>query len=125
MSNSMLIFFGGILHIAFVIFHLLFWRLFKWKRDLRSLSPVNRSVMPVMNICLIIVFLTNALLSLLYTNELLTTDLGKIILLSISVFWLIRLVLQFLYFNFRTNVSIGLIIAFLTLTIFYIIPVFE
>jgi len=39
-----------------VVFHLLFWRVFNWKDDLRSLSFLNKQTMQVLNLCLTIMF---------------------------------------------------------------------
>ena len=30
---------GGIFNLCFAVFHLCFWRLFRWKEDLASLTP--------------------------------------------------------------------------------------
>jgi hypothetical protein len=46
MSNlaEVSLFAGGIFNLGFTVFHLFFWKLFDWKKDLASLTPVNRSV---------------------------------------------------------------------------------
>lgn len=43
--NESLITVGEIYCIAFAGFHLLFWRIFDWAKDLRSLSFLNRAIM--------------------------------------------------------------------------------
>ncbi len=57
MDMELLIKLGGIYYIILIVFHLLFWRIFNWQEDLRSVSFINRSTMQVMNIFLIFVFL--------------------------------------------------------------------
>jgi hypothetical protein len=62
---------GGLFGLGFFIFHIFFWKLFDWKKDLGSLTPINRGVMPVLNLCLMICFLIFAYVSLFHTEELL------------------------------------------------------
>ena len=64
---------GGFYNIALVVFHLLFWRLFNWDEDLRSLSFINRATMQVMNLSLVVVFALFAYLSLVHSYELFAT----------------------------------------------------
>jgi hypothetical protein len=123
MNTYLLLTIGGILHLSVAVFHLLFWHLFKWKIDLKSLSPINKSVMPVMNICLIIYFLMNAFISFFYPDELINTNLGVSISTFITFFWLVRTVLQFIYFDYKKPVSILLIIIFISLTLIYASPI--
>jgi len=47
----------GILNVALVVFHLALWRLFRWGTELGKVSPINRGVMQVLNLCLMFVFL--------------------------------------------------------------------
>lgn len=118
-----LIFIGGFFHFGFVIFHLFFWKIFKWKKDLKSLLPVNRAVMQIMNICLIFIFFIIGSISLFHVDELLTESLGRVFLISVSGFWFLRLILQFVYFGIRRTLSIILSVLFLLGSIIYIIPV--
>lgn len=59
---------GGFYNLGFAIFHLMFWRLFRWKRDLSSLTFINRSVMQILNLCLTFVFLLMAYISFFNTS---------------------------------------------------------
>jgi len=47
--KEMLVIAGGIFNIGFAIFHIFFWRLFGWKKDLSTLNYVNRNIMQVLN----------------------------------------------------------------------------
>ncbi len=69
MSESLIIF-GGFFHLGFVVFHLFFWRLFKWRKDLASLNFINRAVMQILNLCLIFVFLAAGIISIFYAHDL-------------------------------------------------------
>ena len=113
---------GGVYNLAFAIFHFLFWRLFRWKQDLPNLAPVNRAIMQVLNIRLIYVFIGFAYISFFFTNELISTRLGRQILLFIAVFWIMRAGEQKIFFELRNRVSIALFIFFLCGGVIYLLP---
>ena len=46
----MVIFICGIHSIVFAIFHVLFWKLFNWKTDLKKITYTNRPIIQTMNI---------------------------------------------------------------------------
>lgn len=97
---------AGLYHLALAAFHLAFWRLFAWPRDLRHLQPVNRAIMQVLNISLTFVFLFAAYLALFHAPPLLTTDLGRALLAGGTLFWLLRAAQQVLFFRLRHPASI-------------------
>jgi hypothetical protein len=113
---------GGIFHFGFAIFHLFFWHLLHWKKDLASLTVINRAVMQILNLCLTFVFFVVAYISIFFSNELITTSLGKVILISISIFWLFRLIEQIYFFNIKKRFSIILSILFLIGSVIYLVP---
>ena len=122
MKNTLLIV-GGFYHLGFAIFHLFFWRLFNWEKDLTSLTIINRAVMQILNLCLTFVFIVVAYISVFYSTEMLSTNLGKVIIASISLFWLIRFVEQLYFFGLKKLFSIILTILFVAGFIIYLIPV--
>jgi hypothetical protein len=122
MSETLIII-GGFFHLGFVVFHLFFWRLFKWKKDLSSLNFINRAVMQILNLCLIFVFLAAGLISIFYAHDLVFTSLGKVLIISISVFWFIRLIEQIVYFGLTKKLSVILSALFALGSIVYIVPI--
>ena len=92
---------GGVYCIAFVVFHLMFWKIFDWKSDLRGLSFLNRAIMQVLNLSLTFAFFIFAYVSLLHAPELLSTPLGRALLVLIALFWLARAAMQVLFFKLR------------------------
>jgi hypothetical protein len=122
MSETLIIF-GGFFHLGFVVFHLFFWRIFKWRKDLSSLNFINRAVMQILNLCLIFVFLTAGLISIFYAHDLVFTSLGKILIISISAFWFIRLIEQIIFFGFRKKLSVILSVLFALGSIVYLVPI--
>ncbi len=121
--NETFIIAGGIFNIAFVIFHIFFWRLFDWKNDLVSLSFINRNVMQVLNLSLTFVFLIFAYLSLFHTHELLSTDLGRSVLILISIFWFFRAIEQVVFFTLKKRLSLLLFMIFILGGFLYGVPV--
>ena len=113
---------GGIYNIVFVVFHLLFWRIFNWGEDLWSLSFLNKAIMQVVNLCLTFVFGIFAYISLVHSAELLTTPLGKGLLLLMAVFWFFRTILQAMFFKLKHWGSIAFMGFFFIGGVLYGIP---
>jgi len=121
-SSEFIILIGGIYNLGFAIFHLFFWRLFQWKKDLPKLTFINRSVMQILNLCLTFVFLLMAYISFFYVSELRQTNLGKTLLIGFSLFWFLRMIEQVIFFGMRNSISIVLTIIFLLGSVIYLIP---
>jgi len=120
--SEVMILIGGFYNLGFAIFHLLFWRLFRWKRDLSSLTFINRSVTQILNLCLTFVFLLMAYISFFNTSELIQTNLGKALLVGFSLFWFLRMIEQIIFFGIRNLISIALTLVFLFGCVIYLIP---
>ena len=120
--SGVMILIGGFYNLGFAIFHLMFWRLFRWKRDLSSLTFINRSVTQILNLCLTFVFLLMAYISFFNTSELIQTNLGKALLVGFSLFWFLRMIEQIIFFGIRNLISIALTLVFLFGCVIYLIP---
>lgn len=118
------LFAGGIFHLVIAIFHLFFGRIFHWKEDLASLTRVNRAIMQILNLCLTFLFLVITFVSFAHPTELISASLGRTILASIALFWVLRLILQFVFFGVRHRVSNLFIIIFAVGALLYLIPFF-
>jgi heme/copper-type cytochrome/quinol oxidase subunit 2 len=94
---SILLIAGGIYHLFFAFFHIFFWRVnfLNWQEELPHMSPINRSVIQMLNIAVIVFMFLIAYISLEYYSELLTPGLGRALLLGTSFFWLTRLIGEF------------------------------
>lgn len=82
---------------GFAAFHALFWRLFGWPATLRDTTLANRAIVQIANVQLILVFVAIGTLCLAFPRQLTSTPLGKALLASMSLFWLTRLVGQFVW----------------------------
>jgi hypothetical protein len=92
--------------LALALFHLGFWRVFRWNEELPKLHPANRGVVQVLNLMLVFVFLSWAALLVLLAHELTSTVLGRALVAVMLAFWLLRAVLQPVFwasFKWKTN----------------------
>lgn len=120
-SSRLLLWIGGIYHLGFAVFHLFFWRLFRWQQDLAHLLPVNRAVMQILNFCLIFIFLLFAWISLVHPTELLLTGLGRAVRAGIALFWFLRTIEQVHFFGLRNRVSMIFTLVFLAGGMLYLL----
>lgn len=115
---------GGVYCIALVVFHLLFWRIFKWPEELPRLSSLNQAIMQVLNLSLTFVFVIFANLSIFHADELLHTGLGRSILGLISIFWLLRATQQVVFFRLKHWISWAFLVWFIIGALIYGVPLF-
>ena len=98
---------GGAHSLAFALFHMAFWKLFRWPETLRTATVANRAILQILNLRLIYVFLGIAVLCFVFTDELHTTALGRALLLGMSLFWVGRTIEQFIFLRVnRTMVHV-------------------
>jgi len=122
MSSETAIYLGGIFNLVFAVFHLSFWRIFNWQKDLKDIRFVNRAIMQILNLCLTFVFFIFAYLSFSFTFDLLITRLGHSILISISLFWFMRAFMQIAFFGLKNKLSTILFVLFLCGGFIYMYP---
>lgn len=115
---------GGVLWMICFAFHVFFWKLFAWRRDLESVMKVNKSIIQVLNLCLMLCFLIFAYISLVHTDELLTSSLGKSLVAGMALFGLCRFVMHFFYFDLRLFRSKLVLFGALLIGFVYTIPLF-
>jgi hypothetical protein len=118
-----LIYIGGVYHVVLAVFHLAFWKLFRWKTSLRSLNELNRGVIQILNIHMTLVFIAVAYLSFAHPDELLASPMGRCILVAVSLFWLARAANQIVFFGLRNTLSIALFLLMLAAAGIYLYPV--
>jgi hypothetical protein len=116
---------GGALHAGWAVFHLFFPRLFGWRRALAGWDPVNRGVYQVLNLCLTFYFAAASYLSLAFAPELLQDGLGRKLTAVFGAFWLLRLALQFRFFQAAQPVSLLLSLMFAVTSGAYLYPLMQ
>ena len=119
---KILILIGGFLWLAVFVFHIFFWKLFRWKKDLGKLTETNKAIMQVLNLCLMLCFLIFAYISIFQSEELLTTSLGKSLLIGMFLFAFFRVIEQFIFFDLKNIRSKIFLLAALLGAGLYLIP---
>jgi hypothetical protein len=91
---------AGVLLLALVALNLYVPRRFEWKRELAALSLLTRQVFWVHAAFICLVLAMFAALALLYTPDLLApTPLARAVLAAVAVFWFLRLLTQWLVYD--------------------------
>lgn len=85
----------GALLIILAMGHVIFPRYFKWEKELKALSLINRQMMVIHTLFIAITVFLMGLLCLTSSEDLINTYLGKRICLGLGLFWTIRLIVQF------------------------------
>jgi len=119
---------GGFHSLFFAVFHCLFGDKLHWKSQLAKLDNTNNAVMQILNLRIIFVFGFHAFLCFYFPNELLTSGLGKAVLLGSSLFWIGRTVEQFWFRKLEPitdPISIFLTVLFVLGSVLYLVPLYN
>ena len=122
MNKTLLLDLCGIYNLAFAIFHLFFWKIFKWKEDLRKNSVGNRAIIQILNIRLIYIFLLMAFIYFVYPQQLMETELGLVLLIGFLGFWVGRTVEQFIFLRIKSKMVTILTIVFFFGIFIHLLP---
>jgi hypothetical protein len=122
-TKEIFIFLGGIHSLGFVAFHILFWRIFRWHTELAKTNLATRAIIQILNLRLIYLFLLMAFICFFYAKDLINSDLGKIILIGFSLFWLGRTIEQFIFLRINNQMIHLLTFFFILGTIIFLMPI--
>lgn len=89
----------GWLLVTISLLHLFFPKYFEWKKECSSMSQINRQMFYIHSYFIALTLLLMGVLCLTSAAELINTSLGKRISLGFGIFWLIRLVVQFVGYS--------------------------
>jgi hypothetical protein len=89
----------GMLLVALASLHIVFPKYFNWDKELKSLSLINQQMMTVHTFFVAFTVFLMGLLCLTCSNELIETSLGKKVSLGFGVFWMVRLLIQFVGYS--------------------------
>ncbi|MCL5127599.1 hypothetical protein M4I23_04195 [Algibacter sp. L4_22] len=89
----------GTLLIFLALIHAFFPKYFSWKKELSSLSLINRQMMTTHTFFIAFTVFLMGLLCLTSASEIIETVLGKKIALGLGVFWIVRLFFQFFIYS--------------------------
>jgi hypothetical protein len=130
MGSELLLKIGGIYNILCALLHVIFPKMFKWGNILKLLPGDKRLILEpslhIMNWCMAVFWIILAYISLVHTSELLTPGLGRTLLASIVIFWVIRIfVLQPLYIGIKNRMSWQMIGFFLIGLMLFAVPLVQ
>lgn len=120
---------GGALSLLLGVFHTRFFKRFKWEKEFKKISEVNRRIFYTIHMALLLLFFLFAFLSFVYAREM-SESLGLALGLNIGLglFWLWRFAWQVWYFKrLRRGIhwmDVMFLGWFLLLFFSYTIPVF-
>lgn len=113
---------GGIYNILFALFHTGFWKMFNWKAELEKLDFNNKWAMQILNIQTIYYLIFTAVICFVFKNELLTTRVGKWLLIGMAGFWFVRAMEQFVYWEMGAVSTIIMVLFFLSGSGLFLVP---
>ncbi|MCJ0742994.1 hypothetical protein [Pedobacter montanisoli] len=107
--------------------HIFFPKYFNWKKELNSVSLINRQMMKVHTFFIALVVFLIGLLCLTSATDLIHTKLGKTITFGLGIFWGIRLFFQlFIYSSklwkgkkFETSIHILFLLFWVYLSVVF------
>ena len=120
----------GVILVILAVIHAAFPKQFAWKKELVSLSLINRQMMTVHTFFIALTVLLMGVLCLYSANEIINTPFGRQIALGLFIFWFVRLFVQFFVYSkdlwkgkrFETIMHIVFAITWLYLSaVFFII----
>lgn len=115
---------AGAIDLLFVVFHVLFNKLFDWDNTLSCLSQVNRSIFLTYHAIVILVLLFMGVVSLVQPKAILGSLLRYSVLGMCILFFVIRIVTEFTLFSaFRQPSPVILLMCALP-TVCYTVPMF-
>ncbi len=113
---------AGAISLLFMIFHFMFYCMFKWESTLSCLSNNNHSILLTYHVISILVLGFMALIPIMQAGVLLASPLKYTILSLFSLFFLIRIVTEFTLFGISGVQSLIIIIMCAIPMIFFTIP---
>lgn len=85
----------GTILLLLSLIHIVFPKYFKWSKELRVLSLLNRQMFYVHTFFIALTIFLMGMLCITSSKELIETHLGQTLSLGFGVFWLARLLIQF------------------------------
>jgi nitrate reductase gamma subunit len=116
--RNILVIIGGINFLLFGLYHISFWFFPEWNSELTKLTELIGNMIQMLNIGLSVFLLAFGFIMLFYRRAILNSALGRVLLISFSLFWLARLVSEFAFPG--GSITMGFILFLLVLV--YLIP---
>jgi hypothetical protein len=111
---------AGVISLLFFVFHILLFQLFNWEETLANLDHNNWAIFQTFNLVSILMVGMITYFSFRHPVDLAGTSLGKSTLLAFSLFYLIRIVSQFIFFGFQGAGSLIIVVLCLVPAVIYL-----
>ena len=98
----MLLLAAGLVDLGFALFHAAFWRLFGWPERLEASGSLNAAITQTLNLMLSFVFVVYGAALIWHAGE---PAAPWLLPIAGGLFWLLRLALQFFWFDLRPLAS--------------------
>jgi len=115
----------GIISALLTLFHIAFWWALDWPASLAYMTTDHRMLMQTFNFCMIpiVAFFAYSLIAL--RDEILSTHLGRAVLLANVGVYLFRSAAELIFGNIRTSGSQFFFVLYLVIGILFVIPAFK
>ncbi len=97
---------GGVYHLAFGLFHLVFPFALRWKQTLAGLDATNRNLLPVFNLWIAYAILAWSAISLAQPEQVANSPVGHGVCWSIAGVWTFRHMMQVYYMGFSGSYAL-------------------
>jgi len=130
MKTEFLLKIGGLYNTLCALLHVVFPKMFKWGEILLQLpgdkAPFLAQPLYIMNWCMAVFWIILAYIPIVHSSDLLKPGLGRTLLWSIVIFWIIRIfVLQAVYIGLTALISWQMIGFFLIGLILFAVPLIK
>lgn len=110
----------GIINILFVAFHISFYKLFNWGTSLACMNQSDRAIMLTYHCICIMILLFMVFITLFRTKPLLESKLKTDILGFFSLFYIISIATEFIYFGYKASTPMILTMCLIPVVLFVI-----
>lgn len=122
MDATTWIYLAGLHSLGFALFHVAFWKLFRWRQTLRTATIADRAIIQILNLRLIYILLGIAALCFVFPADLQRTALGSAVLLGMSLFWVGRTIEQFVFLRINRPMVHVLTVLFVLGAVLFAVP---
>jgi len=120
--NRILLLTGGLLNLMLALFKIAMPHLFRWREAMGSSAASMWTILYAENLGISLLLLFFAYLSIAQWRELLTTSLGRTIMLAICSLWAYRAAAEILLFRIGVDGAWWRFFLFLALVAVYLVP---
>lgn len=117
--KTKLIFAGGVMSILLGLYHCMFWKGLDWAAELPKLSAMNSAVMQMFNLGIICLLLCLGVILIVYRSEVARTRTGRALLLTMTMFYIVRLAGEFIFIGGGDVWLVAILIVYILV---YLIP---